>query len=109
MKVKKISTAAILSIALFTGCSVTPHANITDSTMGKLDYSNIDFSKKMKESTICVNPHSLDGELTIMKAAKKGGISKILYVTNANHFTTKKGIFSTEIVYTKKCITVYGN
>ncbi len=109
MKLNKFSTAAILSIALFTGCSVTPHANITDSTIGKLDYSNIDFSKKMKKSTICVNPRSLDGELTIMKAAKKGGISKVLYATKADHFTTKKGIFSTETVYTEKCITVYGN
>ena len=110
MKINKISTVAILSIALFAGCSVVPHANITDSNMGKIDYSNVDFSKKMKHSTICVNPHKLDGDLTIMKAAKKGGISKVLYVTKSNHFTTQRGPFLNKIIkYTQKCITVYGN
>jgi len=106
---KKIYSIGLISIVLFTGCSVTPHVSINDNDVVSIDSTNVDFSKKMKKSTICVNPRSLDGELTIMKAAQQGGIKKVEYATKENHYTEKYTLFSgTEIMYTQKCITVYG-
>jgi len=109
MKLNKLCTFGIaISALVFTGCSVTPHVNISDKGISTVDISKVDFSKEMKQSTICENPHQLDGELTVMKAAKKGGISTVKYVTKEDHFTTQRKFFSTETRYSKKCITVYG-
>jgi len=108
---KKTYSIGLISIVLFTGCSVTPHVNISDSDIMhmSIDSTDVDFSKKMKKSTHCVNPRSLDGELTIMKAAQEGGIKKVKYVTKEDHFTTQRTLFSgIKTLYTQKCITVYG-
>jgi len=113
MKKFNLSTLTILAIIGFSGCSVTPHTNLEDDSRVKInvDAKDIDFSKEMKKSTLCENPQSLDGDLTIMKAAKKGGITKVKYVTKENHFTTQPkflGLFGGGTKYTQKCITIYG-
>ncbi len=108
MKIKNSAVVLLISCTMFVGCSVTPHVNITDSDVVTIDSTNVDFSKEMKKHTLCTNPRSLDGELTIMKAAKEGGISKVKYVTKENRFETVKKPFSLKTIFTKKCITVYG-
>ncbi len=94
-----LSAAALL----FTGCSYkytqTPAAITFNGN--SVDFQNIDKLKKVK---ICKDADKVEGDLSLLKAAKEKNLSKIVFFDKTYEY--KQFLFWT---YGKKdCVVVYG-
>ena len=67
----------------------------------KIDYSKID---EYKHATVCKSMKDLDGDTTVIAAAKKAQISNIMHVDTSVE-TSKFLVFIPDM---KRCVTVYG-
>ena len=102
-KIFKYSLLGLVSTLLITGCS---YKNIGTPAVMSYDGSNVDYSKidTLKKGEACKNLTDLDGDDSVITAAKQAGISKIKHVDNS--FKQKQFLF---FYYDKQnCVTVYG-
>ena len=100
---KKLLASTLLATLALTGCSykytTTPASMTFDGT--QTDYSK---ASQWKSATLCKGLDEDGGDLSILDAAKKAGISKIKHIDNSLQYD--KFLFW-RYNY-KKCITVYG-
>ena len=102
-KFLKYSVLAVATMALTTGCSLksssTPAVMTYDGS--KVDYSTVE---NLKHAKVCEILTDREGDTSIIAAAKKAGISKVVHVDRSVEH--KEFLF---FQYGHKvCTTVYG-
>ena len=99
-----IASIAILGMITMSGC-----ANRVASTPATMSYdgSSVDYSTidTLKNAKVCKKLTDASGDTTIITAAKKAGISKIVHVDTSFESTS----FLMFTFGAKSCVTVYGN
>lgn len=102
---KALLASLVVSLSIVaTGCA---HEKKQTPFVMTIEVSSVDFMKieSMKHATICNDSHSVDGDLTLISAAKAAGVRRIVYAEKAvkktmlDHVTEGSG---------SDCLTVYG-
>jgi len=91
---KLVILSVVSAIALLTGCTTTVERTLSSV---KIDGTKVDYSKleEYKKGFVCQNRKQTFGSNSIMQAAKKAGVKKIVYVEK-------------QISDSLRCVVVYG-